>query len=157
MTSGFTFTAKTADGLYPPGVTFSAQFQITTTPATTAPDVRPVQCKASPDAALAPCTFNTPMGVVARNGIIYVADTASHAVYKVDSFSDTAQKVLIAGLQIDPLDAPEVRYNGDGIDARQALLNNPTGLALDEEESVHRGHGQPCHPPGGRRRQRFNT
>ena len=77
------------------------------------------------------------MGVVARNGNVYVADTTSHAVYRIDTFSDTAQKVLIAGLQVNPNDAPDVRYNGDGIDARQALLNNPTGLALDEAGNLY--------------------
>jgi DNA-binding beta-propeller fold protein YncE len=81
--------------------------------------------------------FNTPMGVVARNGKVYVADTAAHAVYRIDRFSDAQLKVLIAGLQIDPLDAPDVRYNGDGIDARQALLNNPTGLALDAAGNLY--------------------
>jgi len=75
------------------------------------------------------------MGVAARNGNVYVTDTARHAVYRIDSA--TQHKVLIAGLQLDALDAPDVRYNGDGIDARNALLNNPTGLALDDAGNLY--------------------
>jgi sugar lactone lactonase YvrE len=99
------------------------------------PDVSAVQCRESPTAELGPCTFDTPMGVVVRDGTVYVTDTARHAVYRIDSA--TQQKVLIAGLQLDPLDAPDVRFNGDGIDARMALLNNPTGLALDEDGNLY--------------------
>jgi len=98
-------------------------------------DVAALQCRVSDGGALAPCTFGTPMGVVARDGNVYVADTALHAVYKIDS--ETKQKVRIAGLQLDAADAPDVRYNGDGIDGRQALLNNPTGLALDDAGNLY--------------------
>jgi sugar lactone lactonase YvrE len=131
--SGFSFIAKAPEGLFITDVTFSAQFNIATEAAL--PDVDALQCREPGGGALAQCTFNTPMGVVARNGNVYVADTVSHAVYRIDSA--TQQKVLVAGLQLDPQDAPDVRYNGDGIDSRQALLNNPTGLALDDAGNLY--------------------
>jgi sugar lactone lactonase YvrE len=99
------------------------------------PDVAALQCREGATGPLQTCSFNTPLGVAARNGNVYVTDTALHAVYRIDP--TTQQKVLIAGLQIDPLEAPDVRYNGDGIDGRMALLNNPTGLALDAAGNLY--------------------
>ena len=99
------------------------------------PVVASVQCIGPGSSTPTTCTFDAPMGVAARNGNVYVTDTARHAVYRIDSA--TQQKVLIAGLQLDALDAPDVRYNGDGIDARNALLNNPTGLALDDAGNLY--------------------
>jgi sugar lactone lactonase YvrE len=63
-----------------------------------------------------------PFNVAIYNGFAYVADTSAHTVWKVDLA--TGQRTAVAG-------TGEQGFNGDGIDALQAQLDNPSGVALD--------------------------
>jgi len=62
-----------------------------------------------------------PFSVAISTGSAYVADTAGHIVWKVDLA--TGQRSAVAG-------TGEQGYNGDGIDALQAQLDTPSGVAV---------------------------
>ena len=65
----------------------------------------------------------TPGGVaVAPNGDLYVADTESHRVFRVDRVRGTT--VVVAGTGIGG-------FSGDDGPATKAMLNEPSGVALD--------------------------
>jgi len=69
-----------------------------------------------------------PFSVAIHNGFAYVADTASHRVWQVDLV--TGQKTAVAG-------TGEQGFNGDGIDALQAQLDNPSGVAIDASGALY--------------------
>ena len=73
-----------------------------------------------------------PFGVAIHQGFAYVADPSSHTVWKV-SLTSPFDRVPVAGIgwktDVDPQDRQG--FNGDGIDALQAQLDNPSGVALD--------------------------
>jgi len=63
-----------------------------------------------------------PFGVAIYNGAAYVPDPSTHRVWKVDVA--TGAKSVVAG-------TGDQGFNGDGIDALQAQLDNPSGVAVD--------------------------
>ena len=73
-----------------------------------------------------------PFGVAVHGGFAYVADPSTHTVWQV-SLVPPFVKVPVAGIgwrpDIDPQDRQG--YNGDGIAATQAQLDNPRGVAID--------------------------
>jgi GT2 family glycosyltransferase/sugar lactone lactonase YvrE len=67
--------------------------------------------------------FDTPGGVaVAPNGDLFITDTQTHRVYRVDRLRGTA--VVVAG-------AGRPGFDGDGGPATRALLNEPAAVAVD--------------------------
>jgi hypothetical protein len=79
-----------------------------------------------------------PFGVAVSNGYAYVADPQSHTVWKLE-LSNPANKTPVAGIgwnaDVDPLE--RAGYNGDGIDALQAQLSNPSGVAIDSAGNLY--------------------
>lgn len=79
-----------------------------------------------------------PFGVAVHQGYAYVADPESHTVWKVN-LSDATDKTPVAGIgwnpEIDPQDWQG--YNGDGIEATQAQLDNPSGVAVDSLGNIY--------------------
>jgi sugar lactone lactonase YvrE len=69
-----------------------------------------------------------PFGMAVSNGSAYVADTAAHTVWKVNLA--TGDKTAVAG-------TGEQGFNGDGIDALQAQLDNPSGVAVDASGALY--------------------
>jgi sugar lactone lactonase YvrE len=76
----------------------------------------------APTAAKTLNGLGRPFSVAIFSGSAYVADTAAHTVWKVDLA--TGQKTAVAG-------TGEQGFNGDGIDALQAQLDTPSGVAVD--------------------------
>lgn len=75
--------------------------------------------------------LNFPFGVaVSSSGVLYIADHNNHRVLRRDQLS---QEVLAGA---SPAEAPDDRYNGDGIDAKLALLDGPSGVAADAQGNV---------------------
>jgi sugar lactone lactonase YvrE len=68
-----------------------------------------------------------PFGVAIYNGAAYVPDPSSQHVWRVDLA--TGQKTVVAG-------TGEQGFNGDGIPAVQAQLDNPTGVAVDPKSGA---------------------
>jgi hypothetical protein len=79
-----------------------------------------------------------PFGVAVHNGFAYAADPQSHTVWKF-KLSDPTVKEPVAGIgwnaDVDPLE--RAGYNGDGIDALQAQLSNPSGVAVDSAGNLY--------------------
>jgi len=76
-----------------------------------------------PDARL-----NLPYAVAAdAAGNVYIAERGNHCVRKVDS---TGLMTLVAGLR-------RPGFGGDGGKASEGLLNNPSGLALDQQGHLY--------------------
>jgi sugar lactone lactonase YvrE len=63
-----------------------------------------------------------PAGVVVLGFFVYVADSGSHVVRRLDT--RTGSEIVVAGNGI-------AGFNGDGGPATSAQLNNPAGLAVD--------------------------
>ena len=70
-----------------------------------------------------------PFSIAAYAGALYVADQATHRVWKVDLSTNPPQKTVVAG-------TGEQGFNGDGIDATIAQLDNPTGVAVDPADGT---------------------
>jgi len=68
-----------------------------------------------------------PLGVVADGrGNVFISDsTNGHAL------NHSIRKVDAAGIMTTVAGAGQFSFNGDGLDARVATLNGPSGLALD--------------------------
>jgi sugar lactone lactonase YvrE len=75
----------------------------------------------SPTASKIVNGLGRPFSVAISTGSAYVADTAGQMVWKVDLA--TGQRTAVAG-------TGEQGYNGDGIDAQQAQLDTPSGVAV---------------------------
>jgi sugar lactone lactonase YvrE len=69
-----------------------------------------------------------PFSVTVFNGSAYVADTAQHTVWKIDLA--TGNRTAVAG-------TGEQGFNGDGIDALQAQLDTPSGVAVDASGALY--------------------
>jgi sugar lactone lactonase YvrE len=121
---GFSFIARTADGLFPPGVTFDAQFQIATTPPQTLAGVL--------------TGVGRPYSTAIHGGYAYIADPQAHTVWKVE-LANPANKTPVAGIgwktDVEPQDWQG--YNGDGIESTEAQLDNPSGVAVDSDGNVY--------------------
>ena len=63
-----------------------------------------------------------PFGVAVGNGFAYVPDPSTHRVWQINL--SNGQKTVVAG-------TGEQGFNGDGIPAVQAQLDNPSGVAVD--------------------------
>ena len=88
-----------------------------------------------------------PYSVAVHDGHAYVADPKAHTVWKVNL--TTAARTAVAGVgwktDLDPQDLQG--YNGDGIEATEAQLDNPSGVAVDlPRHPLHRGHWRPRDP-----------
>ncbi|MBA5872152.1 MAG: hypothetical protein GDA68_19460 [Nitrospira sp. CR2.1] len=69
--------------------------------------------------------LNFPSAVaVDRAGNIYIADTMNHRIRKVDATTGVITHVAGTG---------QPRYSGDGGPAAQAAINEPTGLAVNDQ------------------------
>ncbi len=69
--------------------------------------------------------LNFPSAVaVDRAGNLYIADTMNHRIRKVDATTGIISHVAGTG---------QARYSGDGGPAAQAAINEPTGLAVNDE------------------------
>jgi len=84
---------------------------------------------------LAPATIATvatglgrPFGVAIHGTFAYVPDPQSHSVWQVDLTNGTKKTVAGTG---------EQGYNGDGIDATVAQLDNPSGVAVDAAGALY--------------------
>jgi sugar lactone lactonase YvrE len=69
-----------------------------------------------------------PFGAAVRNGIAYVPDPSAHRVWKIDLA--TGSKSVVAG-------TGDQGFNGDGIDATLAQLDNPSGVAVDSNGALY--------------------
>jgi sugar lactone lactonase YvrE len=87
---------------------------------------------AGPEVAAIIPGVGRPFGVAIHQGFAYVADPSSHTVWKV-SLVPPFDRVPVAGIGwktgIDPQDFQG--FNGDGIAATEAQLDNPSGVAID--------------------------
>lgn len=79
-----------------------------------------------------------PFGVAVHEGYAYIADPSTHTVWKVN-VTNPADKTPVAGVGWDPNIDPQDRqgYNGDGIDALHAQLDNPSGVAVDANGNIY--------------------
>ncbi|MDF0676810.1 MAG: hypothetical protein P0120_21105 [Nitrospira sp.] len=81
------------------------------------------------DGPAARAELNFPTAVaVDREGNLYIADTMNHRVRMVDS--ETGIMTTLAG-------TGHARFSGDGGPARQAALNEPAALAVDDEGRLY--------------------
>jgi YVTN family beta-propeller protein len=69
-----------------------------------------------------------PFGAAVRNGVAYVPDPSGHRVWQIDLA--TGNKSVVAG-------TGEQGFNGDGIDATLAQLDNPSGVAVDTDGALY--------------------
>jgi len=78
-----------------------------------------------------------PYSVAVHAGHAYVADPKAHTVWKVNL--TTAARTPVAGVgwktDLDPQDLQG--YNGDGIEATEAQLDNPSGVAVDAQGTLY--------------------
>lgn len=72
--------------------------------------------------------FDTPQHVAWHDGYVYVADTANHAVRRIDT--DTREVVTIAGGNGEG-------FSGDGGPAVDAQLHTPQGVGVDAQGRVY--------------------
>ena len=79
-----------------------------------------------------------PYGMAIHGGFAYIADPQAHTVWKVD-LANPGQKTAVAGIgwktDLDPQDWQG--YNGDGIEATEAQLDNPSGVAVDADGNLY--------------------
>lgn len=76
--------------------------------------------------------LNFPFGVaVSGSGALYIADHNNHKVWRAGQTS----LELLAGAA--STDAPDDRFNGEGIDATLALLDGPSGVAVDAAGNIY--------------------
>jgi sugar lactone lactonase YvrE len=68
-----------------------------------------------------------PYAVAVQNGVVYVADEDTQSVWQIKPGS---APIVVAG-------TGDAGFNGDGIPAVQAQLNNPTGIALDATGALY--------------------
>lgn len=77
-----------------------------------------------------------PYSVAIHGGFAYFADPGSHTVWKAPLSG--GPRVPVAGIgwktDVDPQDRQG--YNGDGIEATEAQLDNPSGVALDADGNL---------------------
>ncbi|MFO0774392.1 MAG: SMP-30/gluconolactonase/LRE family protein [Nitrospiraceae bacterium] len=70
-------------------------------------------------------SLNIPSGLaVARDGTLYIADTRHHRIRRVDAVTGIITTVAGTG---------KAAFSGDGGPAIKAMLNEPVGVALDED------------------------
>ena len=75
--------------------------------------------------------LNGPEGVfVTVGGDIYIADTCNERIRMVDAGTGIIRTITGTG---------EAGYNGDGMDARRARLNHPSGIVVDSKGNVYFG------------------
>ncbi len=72
--------------------------------------------------------LNSPNSIALdKSGILYIADTYNHRVRKLKSNGNI---VTVAGI------CGQSGYNGDNINATQAILNQPHGIAFDTNDNL---------------------
>ena len=73
--------------------------------------------------------LNSPEGLALdSNGDLYIADTVNHRVLKLDIASGVISRIAGDG---------NATFRGENIDAKEASLNSPTALAVDEDDNLY--------------------
>lgn len=79
------------------------------------------------DGATVESLFDRPYHMAFHEGSLYIADAGNHAIRRIDLASGTVETIVGTGLR---------GYAGDGGDALEAQLDNPSGVAVDDDGTL---------------------